>query len=343
MSPPGRPAPLPGGSGGPTWRFVAFVAGLLAVVVVGAVLALWPAPPAGGEMTEEEIAALVDSRTPELAAAVAAEATLWVDSEPAGAVVRMGREVVGVTPLRLHGLAPGFYALSVTGEAAPALDTLVYLGPGARLDVWHAPEALADAGAQIPLPERPRTERSGGRSPAPTRADARRRPPPAAPPAAAAVAPAPQATPPSTEPPPGAGALVVTSEPAGAQVLLNGRAVGRTPLRLPDLGAGAYHVVVQHAGYSPAAQTLEIEAGRSRTFWAALAPAQGSLLVVARPWGSIYVNGELRAQDTDLQHVLTLPVGTHRVRAVHPQLGAQERVVEVRADQTTRVVLDLNR
>jgi tetratricopeptide (TPR) repeat protein len=59
-------------------------------------------------------------------------------------------------------------------------------------------------------------------------------------------------------PVPTTGSLVVTSEPQGAPVWLNGQRIGRTPIWRPDLEAGRYNVAVQDP---EAAEAVEIVAG----------------------------------------------------------------------------------
>jgi hypothetical protein len=322
---------------------------LLAVIVGGVAILLWPTPGGGefGDLSDEELAALIDAQASNLAAA-SEPASLIVSSEPAGSVVVLGRDVVGVTPLRLNALPPGFYTLSLEAPTHATHDTLLYLAAGDTLRVWHRHRtAQGLIAGHTEDPERlalPSGQQAEARPPATAPAP----PPAAAPPRAE---PEPQVQEPAPAPPasapvasdPATSTLLVTTEPAGAQVLLNGRVMGQSPLRLDDLGPGPYHVVVQRPGYRTVSQTVEVEAGRSRTFWTALQPSGGTLLVVARPWATLYVNGDLRASESDLQHAISLPVGTHRVRAVHPQLGARERVVEVRSDETVRVVFDFNR
>ncbi|MDX1532310.1 MAG: PEGA domain-containing protein [Rhodothermales bacterium] len=139
------------------------------------------------------------------------------------------------------------------------------------------------------------------------------------------------------------GWLVVRSDPEGAVVLVDGVHHGRTPTRIPDLLAGTHEVRVQHPGFEPAVQSVELPAGRPHVVDVALARVQGTLQIIARPWGSIYVDGTLREADTDLALDVDLPPGPHEVRIEHPHLGAWERTIEVEAGQRTRVLADLRR
>ncbi|HET6567338.1 MAG TPA: PEGA domain-containing protein [Rhodothermales bacterium] len=67
----------------------------------------------------------------------------------------------------------------------------------------------------------------------------------------------------------------------------------------------------------------------------------GKLIVLVKPWGSIYIDGILYKRNTDIQYTTMLPAGSHRIRVVHPELGARERDVQIRADQPVHIVFEL--
>ncbi|GIW29941.1 MAG: hypothetical protein KatS3mg071_0115 [Meiothermus sp.] len=62
--------------------------------------------------------------------------------------------------------------------------------------------------------------------------------------------------------PPPTGVLAVDSNPRGAQVLVNGRVVGNTPLNL-TLNPGSYTVELRRGGFSPFRTLVTIQAGRT--------------------------------------------------------------------------------
>ncbi|MGI9173809.1 MAG: SPOR domain-containing protein [Rhodothermales bacterium] len=68
----------------------------------------------------------------------------------------------------------------------------------------------------------------------------------------------------------------------------------------------------------------------------------GLLKVLVKPWGSIYIDGELRQRETDLPYAAPLTPDTYRVTAVHPTLGTWERTVYVAPGEEASVVVDLN-
>jgi hypothetical protein len=114
-------------------------------------------------------------------------------------------------------------------------------------------------------------------------------PPPQRPtPAVAAARPAPVApiTPPRTAEPAAAavrttrpaasgyrGALALSSSPEGAQVVVNGKVVGQTPVVLNDLPVGSRAVVVRRDGYSSWSTSVRIVAGQRTTVRATLTPS----------------------------------------------------------------------
>jgi hypothetical protein len=118
-------------------------------------------------------------------------------------------------------------------------------------------------------------------STAPTTAPAARaeaHPPPAPPVASAKTAePAPA---PTNTPRPAAsgyrGALALTSSPDGAQVVLNGKVVGHTPVVLNNLPVGSRAIVVRRDGYSPWSASVRVIANQRTNVRATLTPTPQS-------------------------------------------------------------------
>ncbi len=72
------------------------------------------------------------------------------------------------------------------------------------------------------------------------------------------------------------------------------------------------------------------------------APSTGTVRILVRPFGDVYVDGRRLATGTNAAVLATLPVGTHRVRAVHPVLGSLERRVTVEGGRTREVLLEFD-
>jgi hypothetical protein len=85
-------------------------------------------------------------------------------------------------------------------------------------------------------------------------------PPPAAPPAVRRVPATAAERPAPVEPAPtGPGSLQVVSRPTGAQVFLDGRSVGRTPLVLSEVAAGSHTVRLELAGFNGWATSVNVK------------------------------------------------------------------------------------
>jgi len=68
------------------------------------------------------------------------------------------------------------------------------------------------------------------------------------------------------------GSVAITSEPAGARVIVNGRRVGVTPFDLTAAGGTVLVVSIEKDGYQPFEVTVEIAAGASEKVHAAMTP-----------------------------------------------------------------------
>ena len=68
----------------------------------------------------------------------------------------------------------------------------------------------------------------------------------------------------------------------------------------------------------------------------------GTLKVLVKPWGSIYINGALHQRETDVRYATSLPPDVYRVTAVHPTLGTSEHTVRVTAGEEASLEVDFN-
>jgi hypothetical protein len=103
------------------------------------------------------------------------------------------------------------------------------------------PSKAAPAPAVSPEPDRPVSKPA---APAPRAATVQRR-----------------ATPPTEALPTGPGSVRVLSRPAGAQVLFDGRVVGKTPLEIGAVPAGEHSVRLELPGFKGWATTVDVKPG----------------------------------------------------------------------------------
>jgi hypothetical protein len=240
------------------------------------------------------------------------EGVVTVDTSPSGTALSIDGEPVGSTPTEIRLEPERWYLLTLDRSGYDLKDTLVYVGA----------EATSISLALVPTTWFEETP-----TPTPVERDSREASPredPAPPPALAS------------------GAIDVTVRPTGAPVQLNGKTVGVAPLKLSDVPAGSHTLTIFLPNYETATVDVEVQPGERESVNVTLAPQMGSLSVIVRPWGTIYVDGVLRARDTDVKFDTTLPVGSHRIRVEHPELGVRERTVEVDSRGTASVVFDFN-
>ena len=192
---------------------------------------------------------------------------------------------------------------------------------------------------------------------------------PAAPPAAnpdgtGATVPREPAAAPRTstaKPAPSTGTLVVRSTPSGANVTVNGRWRGRTPLTLDELPLRSYDVRVVQSGFEAATQSVALTSGTpertlalrlQRTASAAPRPAApdvgsppvytGSLYVDSRPRGArVSVDG--RVVGVTPLRVPDVRIGSRVVRLELPDHRIWSSTATVVAGQERRVTGSLER
>ena len=102
----------------------------------------------------------------------------------------------------------------------------------------------------------------------------------------------------------------IETNPTGAEVRLNGKLFGLSPLKTL-LPLGMHKLVVQKKGYLPASRTLEIGSRETVSLSIALDPVMASLRVTFAPGDSqAYVNGEAVRSGQSIE----LPSGRYKLR-----------------------------
>jgi len=254
-------------------------------------------------------------------------ANLSVFSEPAEATVLVDGDSVGTTPLNRYPVRSGVYIITVEREGFFAADTVAILrnnqAPTYSVALNPRPDLTRDESPAVADQPRPSSQ-SPTQSPSTT-------PPPST-----------ETDPtPDPAPVPTTGTLSITSTPSGARVQLDGSAVGTTPLTLDEIEAGTHNVVFSREGYETSSMQVTVTPGSVRDVQAALSQLMGRLRVLVRPWGSIYIDGQLRERNADVWFETEVPAGEHEISAVHPALGQQARNVTVGPGEETSVVIDL--
>lgn len=265
-------------------------------------------------------------------------ARLTVDTYPARAALFLDGTPIGLTPLRQITVPPGRYRLEIVKDAYEAIDSFITILPAERA-IFHFPldavpgEDLLIASAEQPPP--PRTAERPERRPrqATTTTAPTPDPPPASSPARAT---------PARPQDPTTSRLELRSEPTGAAVWMDDRFVGYTPLVLARVTPGEHVLSFRKLGYESPTTLVVLQPGQSETLSPRLRALAGTLTVLAKPWGSIYIDGALVQESSNVRYSAQLAPGRYRVTVVHPVLGRWERVADVEPGRATDFVVDLN-
>lgn len=201
-------------------------------------------------------------------------------------------------------MRPGRYVLSAAKEGYLPLEEEFEIGPAARQSFRFTLE-------KIPPPPPPAAE---SQDEEPAENEVTESPP--APPSP---------SPPPPPPPPPRGVLVLTSEPAGASILLDGEFVGAAPLEL-EVEPGAHAVRASKAGFGSAEAEFEVEADARRELALVLAARLGEVRVIAfPPDAELFVDGAPRGRADGA--VLELPAVEHVVELRKPGYATARRKV----------------
>ena len=136
--------------------------------------------------------------------------------------------------------------------------------------------------------------------------------------------------------------LTFDSEPPGAQVTIDGAAVGRTPCEVPRIASGAHRLELTLQGYMPYKEELTAQAGEARKFSAKLTALPGRLSVVSLPpQARLYLNDQYKG---DMPFATkSIPAGQYTLRVELPGYVPQTRACTVSAGEETVAEFKLDR
>ncbi len=122
--------------------------------------------------------------------------------------------------------------------------------------------------------------------------------------------------------PPQTGVIVVTTNPDGAAIYLNGDFQGFAPMTLQDLAPRQYTVMAKLDGYSPVSQYVSVYSGQTSYFNTVLNPSPqpprntGDVIFVSNPGGAqVFVDSVYKGVTSQ---TVTLFPGNHNIRLTIP-------------------------
>jgi|GEM_PF-1005352 len=132
--------------------------------------------------------------------------------------------------------------------------------------------------------------------------------------------------------------LMITSEPAGAEVLIDGQPRGRTPYQFDAEGMRTYKIGIRSIGYLPEDREVELSKSGTTTLDVAL-HRYGELSVESNPSeAEIYVDGEFQGRTPQ---DLRLSEGVHTLRLHRAGSRDYTRQVQIEAGKPADLVAEL--
>jgi serine/threonine-protein kinase len=141
------------------------------------------------------------------------------------------------------------------------------------------------------------------------------------------------------------GTVFVTSDPAGASIVVDGVAKqSTTPASIADLEPGDHEVSVILNGYRTETRTVSVGVEETSRVGFVLRPLAGVgfLKVSSNPRSAVYVDGD-SVDVTPLSRLLTLKRGSHELLLRTSDLPDYISKIEITSGRTTDVYVDLTR
>lgn len=142
---------------------------------------------------------------------------------------------------------------------------------------------------------------------------------------------------------PRTGTVRFESTPSGADVFVDGRFLGTTPIAAREYRPGRYDVGFELDGYLPGRTTFRVEAGERRTVSATLEPRLGGIEVIGNVGGArVFLDGREVGRLASGSGVLTideLQPGVRELTLVAPGYETVVTTVEVEAGSMSQIRL----
>ena len=131
------------------------------------------------------------------------------------------------------------------------------------------------------------------------------------------------------------GTIELTSNPAGATVMVDGQFRGQTPVSLALVGEREYQLILSKAGYEENQRKVHVDGGKSVPLAVSLPPELGTVFLTADPAGTtLLLNGRPSGSGTQRLTLQTLPQTIEITKPgyepfktiVTPQRGVPKRI-----------------
>lgn len=129
------------------------------------------------------------------------------------------------------------------------------------------------------------------------------------------------------------GALVVSSDPPGAEIYTGGKRIGVTPFRDDRFPAGVHLVRIQKGQLFSVKRVLVDENREAKTH-VSLQASIGIVRLLVDPWATVFVNGRNQGATPPLDN-LALEPGTYEIQLENPAFAPVRKTITVKAGTTT--------
>lgn len=124
------------------------------------------------------------------------------------------------------------------------------------------------------------------------------------------------------------GTLNIETEPADAEVFINGISRGKTPTTIERIPEGSVNVDIKAVGYETHTRQVSLAAGEIQKINLAMKPLPGTIVIVSIPSEArVYVNDDFKGNTPFTFE--KVPPGTYRIRVERPGCEPNARDVKV--------------
>lgn len=126
---------------------------------------------------------------------------------------------------------------------------------------------------------------------------------------------------------------IITSDPAGANILINGSTVGTTPCTLNNIPEGDAKINITLDGYKDFSETVSLVAGQEHTISASLEALPATLKIITIPENArIYINNQYRGESP--LELTPFDAGSYRIRAELQGYELMARTVDIKPSES---------
>ncbi|MEM8484464.1 MAG: PEGA domain-containing protein [Bacteroidota bacterium] len=122
--------------------------------------------------------------------------------------------------------------------------------------------------------------------------------------------------------------LILTSEPGGAMVSIEGKAMGTTPFQLSNITSEQVDIVLSLPGHKSIREQIDLANDRITELFFDLLPENRPLILNVFPWGNVYLDGELVAERVSGTDTLFIAPENYTLSIEHPSFGVWEQALE---------------